>query len=604
MTQDFKDLTLKYITNNITPEADNTNSFRDNETVQNNLTQVLADKGITLGQTRTLMTTTTSNYLIYGNYTNGSNQKCGVIIVFDENANILEVITQFDSGTTLYGFETLEYDENGNIYGTDYNFDTQNHRIILLNNVALETPNGYICKLRASYNIPYSYSTPDDYTSGTSFIKKVPGEATYFIYCMNSGQNKTYLIEFVNNVGIPNEWYDYNGHSINSVVFCSDFIIEVGNNSINLYMYFAEQGTKTLTYETFDGNSITRVGQYTATQGSFFIDLRATTKSNVYVTTRSNNFDSTYTTYILQFQSNAYTLVTQDIIPASIPTVYLSYQNGILFAKSEGIGNSQVVVQCFAYDGVNVVKSPTYTSSASSIVFTGCSVQNIYALYRFVVQCGLECFHPSIVIYNNYSGSAKEDYNSVSAAKGELYSNGYIVFARGLYNKQTINNRTIATLEIPNSYLNNRTIDDKNLLSYSNNVLATDSNQLTKNIYEQLFINFTNTLSVIDEDTSALYPNTASYINTNINVGTQSNCEDTFVGKIRQNYSDNTSSIQSITWTYNVDHYETSAMINTVSNVPLTIDFLSNDETTIYITKEVDLESNKYYLIQESLRME
>jgi hypothetical protein len=128
-------------------------------------------------------------------------------------------------------------------------------------------------------------------------------------------------------------------------------------------------------------------------------------------------------------------------------------------------------------------------------------------------------------------------------------------------------------------------------------------NNLTKNVYETLYINFINTLGVIDEDENETYPSTASYINQNINVGTQQNCNDTFVGKVQINYSSK-SIVQSINWTYNTDHYETSFVVDALTESPSTIDFISNDETTTYITKEMDLATGHYYLVSQKLRIE
>ena len=124
----------------------------------------------------------------------------------------------------------------------------------------------------------------------------------------------------------------------------------------------------------------------------------------------------------------------------------------------------------------------------------------------------------------------------------------------------------------------------------------------TKNQYENLFVNFINKINVIDDDTDTLYPNAANYINENINTGNEQNNLSTFIGKVRINFT--TPKIQTIQWTWNVDHYETSFTIYT-SEIPETIEFISNDETTTYLTKEIsNLTTNKYYTISQKLRIE
>ena len=45
-------------------------------------------------------------------------------------------------------------------------------------------------------------------------------------------------------------------------------------------------------------------------------------------------------------------------------------------------------------------------------------------------------------------------------------------------------------------------------------------------------------------------------------------------------------------------------MVDTHEEIPHTIDFISNDETTLYVSKNVQLQANKYYRIDQKLRIE
>ena len=177
-----------------------------------------------------------------------------------------------------------------------------------------------------------------------------------------------------------------------------------------------------------------------------------------------------------------------------------------------------------------------------------------------------------------------------------------MVFARNLYNV-TINGQTqTSTLQIPNNLLNNETLEQEDMVGATNTILMTKNETITKNKYETLYINFMETLNVTDEDTGLKFPQAANYINKNITTGTQTNCEETFIGKLKVNYS--TPFMQNITWIYNTDHYETEFIVDVTAEVPSSIEFMSFDETTTYIKKDLSLEVGNYYLIKQKLRIE
>ena len=80
----------------------------------------------------------------------------------------------------------------------------------------------------------------------------------------------------------------------------------------------------------------------------------------------------------------------------------------------------------------------------------------------------------------NYNSTPYNDYKSMVGTKGEVYSNGSLVFARNLYNRTQWNNTTTSTIQIPNTYLNDMILQPKKLLSNSNNIINNDTDNLTK----------------------------------------------------------------------------------------------------------------------------
>ena len=206
----------------------------------------------------------------------------------------------------------------------------------------------------------------------------------------------------------------------------------------------------------------------------------------------------------------------------------------------------------------------------------------------------------------NYNSYPYIDYSSTVATKGRIYSDNKLVFARNLYNKTTYNNITTSTVQIPNGYLNDMTIQPKNLLSYTNNNIVIDTEELSKNRYESVLLNFINTINVIDEDTSNIYPSSANYINENINTGTQTNYENTSMTKIRINFADG-SVVQPIEWK---DISEEGLIAKQtifsvyVSSELLSIDFINENEDFIYITKDYDFEVGNIYTVTQKVRIE
>ena len=82
--------------------------------------------------------------------------------------------------------------------------------------------------------------------------------------------------------------------------------------------------------------------------------------------------------------------------------------------------------------------------------------------------------------------------------------NNNVIFARNLYNKTISDRVTQSTIEIPNNYLNDVMIARQHLISETNSIMVDTHNIITKNIYETLFINFINTLQMINKNDLSL----------------------------------------------------------------------------------------------------
>ena len=67
-----------------------------------------------------------------------------------------------------------------------------------------------------------------------------------------------------------------------------------------------------------------------------------------------------------------------------------------------------------------------------------------------------------------------------------------------------------------------------------------------------------------------------------------------------ENYRD---LLNDVTWTYVNDHYETEFIVDARYEVP-TIRFLSNDLTTLYLEKELNISPGAFYKVNQKLRIE
>ena len=600
MTEDYKNLTLDYITRNLDIENMNNNSFRNTSNYTNNFTTICENEyGFTPSTIMYLTTDTTSNFIIYGTYDDNGTYR-GYIAVLNQKGDIETIFTAFDSGTQFSYIYTLKYDENGNIYGIDEN--NNKARIILLNNVALKTSSGYSCRLRSSYYLPTQYQSIEAGLDldNPGLIKKAYGKATYYLFGEIS-LGHTYqptLLKFVINVGSSNEWVAYTGNPSLDTIELADTYIEPGEEEDKVVCLMMYQATGINEF-ILENGTFSLVNSYEMPLEATSIETgRLVSEGKFFVATRNSSYTSS-----IYYYDNYYQLINSKTFANANYRRSLCLKNGILFDKLKYYGTSNNLY-VGSYDGGDYISEEVaYVSKNSPL-----EVVNNYGLYELLIQDTNNLVKPNIVIYSiSYSGESYINYNSLVALHGELYSNGSIVFARNLYNKQFYSNITTSTLNVPNNFLNDIPIQTKNLISATMTTLNSDTDEITKNIYENLFINFINKITVIDEETQTSYPNTASYINVGTNTGTQEDYEGSAITKIRLNF-DNESVVKPIVW----DDISTDTTIAKqtmftiyVSSDLTSIDFISEDETFTYITKEYEgLQVGNYYTITQKIRIE
>ena len=206
---------------------------------------------------------------------------------------------------------------------------------------------------------------------------------------------------------------------------------------------------------------------------------------------------------------------------------------------------------------------------------------------------------------NGYIGEQYISVNSLVPKYANLYSFGELIllFSRNVFNVSKLNNTTTSSVEIPNNYLNDYNTTRNKLISETNLTMNSNSTSWNKNIYEVVDLNFINTIRVIDEDTGTEYMESAVKLNEATTDGGLTNYQNTPCNKYRINYANGTSSIDNLYWNTIDDTHKETQITLFVDAPMLSIDFISNDEITIYLNIPLEVEENKTYTISQKIRI-
>ena len=611
MTNDFKKDILDYITNNVTQTSGSNIPIIENPILlDDNSYNILFDElpNIDLEATYPvyvrgyIFDENTQNTLFYGSYWKPNNKQCGFVYIANDKMEKVAILTTLTSGSELFPIISMNQSEDGTMYALG-----NGNRVLLFNNILIPINNQYIIRLRQSYIIPGSNSYVYPYQQNT--IRKVYGEATYYIVFYESyfpPQSNTRILEFKINVGSDNEWNVYttdNRYTLNRIF--SVFIEKNGSN-IDYYFYSTDYNKNLISYKLNNGiltkQIITYIDDSYYHLGSCIF---AKNKNDIYVSWRDEVLNKLKIARILNNQVENIKELTYANLD-SYPNVLMYNIYGVItinIFRYQNSGTAEPYMTLGIVDGNNYYFTDDFlTNLDRETMILGIIIANYNLIKMFIpVPSGTQKY---FLDYNplNYNGLPYSNYNQTKAVKGRLYSNNEMVFARNLYNTTLLNNSATHTVNVPNTLLNGTEIDTENLIGETNTTLVSKTTTITKNIYENLYINFINTINVLDEDTNKYFQDTATYINQNVNIGTQTNCEDTFVGKVNINFT--TPITQNIIWTWNTDHYETSFTIDCRTEIPSSIDFISNDLSTIYLSKIPNITVGSYYTVSQKLRIE
>ena len=628
MTNDYKERVIKWLTGNYDIEQNSTEPlFQELEETATTISTYMEE---CLGyiQGRDGKGNELDIGFIYGN---DSNNK-GIIAIVDDNFNILQVINEYDTGTNFNEFISLNIDiVNGNIYGID--LQGSQYRFILLNNFLLKTPvqENYEVKLRNSYFLSFTSM------NNISYVDKKPNEAFYIIIGQESNAYTvvdTYKIE----VGSTNELIEYEStiamalKSYEIQWSGDNYTIKINGVNIdeNYAMNYKETNFNGETFTLIKDFEIAQFNNYTEVIKSYRESDFIIINGEVYLALlMSHTGDSNISIYKIDGTSLIeYRKIEQTTVSAFgqqflggrlfkknnqafyfiwINTDYSSTTSDINFTIEFGVindlyGAPYILKETFEnkkmYDILNYTSAKTF------------GIVNNYNLYTYnLISPDANKLIKIKQIFNplNYNFEDYQDLNSLVPHSVWLYNDNKIIFARNLYNKTINGNTTVATVEIPNLMLNDIDIEQQDLLGETNGTLITNTDTIQKNIYEDLFINFYNTLTMQNQNTQDYVNNLVGATRLNSSISQVMDYSNTKIGKLKVNYSDDTNLIKTINPATRISQFVYQFSFNvyvpTGKNV-ISIELISEDENTTYQTiTGLNLTPGKSYKITQNVEI-
>lgn len=637
MTEEYKKNVLKYLTGNL-PEESSINSpqFKNIKTTLNNLkTQIRSYFSSTVAYVDIISPQTSQNQDL--NYSViacrgeliGQSNISGAFVIVDKDFNLIDIITRYDDGTfngMLIGLlYCMNVDKDGNFYVAEAIADNvyDNKRIIVLNNLLIKpvNSNNYKAVIKEIHEISF-YRFSNIYKifkndNGKKFliVGVALDETTLTAEELTIGKNKT--------------WKSYNA---NSTHYGKQWLYQIFDNGYNVYwdsdnkLHFSIAGY-------YYGLVILKE-PLIEDEGETSFDMRQIR----YLNTDSPNQLGNFIFYSNKIGYYAFAIDNDPVVNYYIYKVDLETKQTTLIYENTGQWSSYSAIWLFknnttiCYRKLDLESEENNTYSLSFGLIDDISVYEIplgeitatYYLESFCYSNIISNFNTNYIYIqnqdtlfslefdwndNNYNGQSYTSSASLIPNKVTLNNtNNNEIFNRNIYNLSNYGNWYTASVNIPNSYFNSTTLHSANLYSQANNLLTSNNIDITKNIYEELNINFINSFVIYDKLT-----NTKNYNASNLFVDAMLNkYNQKYLGKIRINYKDGSPSVVKTIDTKNLQYKQYTIdgknywgtdyifIVYMDNRFISTIDFISYDEEITYCTKKwVEADHNTYYQLIE-----
>ena len=638
MTNDFKENLLNYFVGKM-PKEQGTE-----EEIINNVSELPRSEWAPFVPTGwnnfryegTIQDKNTSNLVLYGGYLDHQdNNAYGIITITTQDFKPIKTYYEYDSGIKLRYIMAMNQDNDGTYYLIDsvddprlesQNFITSEKRFIMVNNFVANNK----LTLRISYKTQYTNFYPykiykDPNSSYYCFVGRYFGTNTF---------NGIRVMTLKINVGSTNEWVKYDddnrgwllgdcyvdfNEESQVYVRCIITAVQRGDNRVAFWTKGYTEDS--LSYQEIHSFSYKPyIDSYIYQNQAFFIN-----KNEVYFVQNNQQWGTRGKTekkyiglYYYNFTTKEFKVIYEkslgDYDRCNIEAIYIYINQSKLYIEfNDNINSTNYTADYYIqrldndWEPILVKKNGYFLYNQRQI--TVLNTYNMLNIYLSAVNPRIETWEyiNILEIYNpsNYNGQNYTNINSMIPKSSILYDeNNDVIFARNLYNKTISDRVTQSTIEIPNNYLNDVMIAKQDLISETNSIMVDNNNTITKNIYETLFINFINTLQMINKnDLNNPILNPTGAIRLNQSISQVQDYTSQKISKAKVNYADNSNEIIPISFIQVGSVMRTEFTIYNSKGI-INIELISEDEKTTYNTITGDFELNKTYTVSQDVTVD
>lgn len=626
MTEEYKQMILKWLTNSLQEETgNNIPQFSQTNSIVNNLNNYIVEKlGSQPYYVKYIQMDGFDNYALFGN--NGGDGT-SFIVILDTNMNPIQYIDEYSSGVKLQYLLDINCDDENNFFALERLTEdgTERIRFVMLNNILIQDSNGqYELNISKAYNLPTLPKTLSSYES--LGIYKVPSTSKYLFVLENIGIPTVVTLEV--KVGTSNEWIVYAADSTvkgyqltyNSVYYdwtddnFNLIIPAVSYDTVNFECYQIINSGETLTLDNSKTVELPNLPTY-----DFLLitsSIMMINSTSYYLAYRiSNEANTGGTDYIYLNNNGTFTEVAtfeydNETFTGELNYDYFYKYNSEVFLRikiSKSGTDADDYYMCLL-DGTNFYSSPI--ENVPELTWNSpFFVTKRYNLYNFYIQADNTVYNKQLIYNaNSYNGQPYTSTNSLIPNSSQLFdSNNNLLFGRNLYNSSIYGNTTTATVQIPNNFLNSEQIANEQLLGQTNQVLVSANKAISKNVYEELFINFNNQINVIDNDNNLNLSMQAASNYVNQSVSNGSNYDGLFVGYAKINYQNSNQIVPIVFNNIDLDNLIATCSFTFMSdstNQVQSIQILSNDQSNVYATIQGNnFQLGKVYAVTQEIQI-
>lgn len=623
MTNIFKNTLLKYISGNISDTQSNNTPTLYEDSGQNMIDTYLKEN-LQNGNKYDLSyeiksTISIEDYTICAGIYNDTSidiyKTLGFLLLLDKDFTIVKLFKKYSSGTKMSAFELIEIDEKGCIYGVDT--VSNRYRFIMLNNPTLKVNNEYQVTLRQTYYLPDSYQQNSSNSKRIwEILRKNPNNSEYYLFGEMTGSDYTYVTPFYLhlkvNVGTTNEWEENQIEMHTFGMYITDAIITYGYTEGKDLVVICGYSDSFLTrkYVQYSYVGVDEVSQgFTYDfNNCFYLKANMISENETYIAVteakassgtdrfrhRLKIYHRTNENYNKIYDSNSYSDMPRINLFKKNNCVYCLYQVGL------------------SHDGYITYVEPNFIACFDNYTVE-CSFGMMRVTYTDAIILQVLQYNNLVIAYIQYMNtylkvlfykSSENTYKNIDCLKPDyanIQNNSNILYSKDIEGITQNKKVCIATLNMTNVDINDKDFNYQTLYSKTNMEMLKNNSIISKNIYENLYLNFIYTFCFKNQNEieSNMIDNSELLMTSTLNGG----YDNFHIYKLELVYEDNTTSDIILTSEVNLYSVTLSCILNPQKNVKL-IRITNKDKSIIFLTIPVNLLAGKTYDFSQDIEVE